>query len=346
MDQDKETGVRSQTLASAFRSVQATSPKAELDLKDPVSLDGGEVSRSQEISRLSVALAQCQVLTTGFSKWQFCNPRCLSLFPRGFLITDSGGPCGRSAWELLLIHGNELKDQQLSDHNPSRPFTQELPFQAPLSFSFPCRFAFLAPPTQTKSVAEDEASEGPLGLRGGGFYETCSGPALTQEEICPQVCQRCIRLVWKREGEKGKGEIPLEIVEAPKLPKAQLPRVPVSLLCLGAQLKSPSVSWFSSGNVMRDLAQNHLGLPLSGSYKRGNTGTSLVVQGLSICSQCTGHGLHPWFRRIPCATRQLSPQATTTEPSGLGPVLRNERSLCLLQLEKAHMKQQRLLWSK
>ena len=42
------------------------------------------------------------------------------------------------------------------------------------------------------------------------------------------------------------------------------------------------------------------GLPSMGSHRRTR--------------QCKGHGLNPWFRKIPHATEQLSPCATTTEP--------------------------------
>ena len=45
----------------------------------------------------------------------------------------------------------------------------------------------------------------------------------------------------------------------------------------------------------------------------------------STC-QCRGHGFKPWSRKIPHAVEQLSPCATTTEPTCLEPVLRNTRS--------------------
>ena len=44
----------------------------------------------------------------------------------------------------------------------------------------------------------------------------------------------------------------------------------------------------------------------------------------SAC-QCRGHGFEPWSGKIPHATEQLSPWATTTEPAHLEPVLRNRR---------------------
>ena len=44
----------------------------------------------------------------------------------------------------------------------------------------------------------------------------------------------------------------------------------------------------------------------------------------SAC-QCRGHGFEPWSGRIPHATEQLSPWATTTEPVRLEPVLHKKR---------------------
>ena len=44
----------------------------------------------------------------------------------------------------------------------------------------------------------------------------------------------------------------------------------------------------------------------------------------SAC-QCRGHGFEPWSGKIPHATEQLGPCATTTEPARLEPVLRNKR---------------------
>ena len=41
--------------------------------------------------------------------------------------------------------------------------------------------------------------------------------------------------------------------------------------------------------------------------------------------ECRGHGFEPWSGKIPHATEQLSPCATTTEPAHLKPVLRNKR---------------------
>ena len=44
----------------------------------------------------------------------------------------------------------------------------------------------------------------------------------------------------------------------------------------------------------------------------------------SAC-QCRGHRFEPWSGKIPHAAEQLSPWATTTEPTHLEPVLRNKR---------------------
>ena len=44
----------------------------------------------------------------------------------------------------------------------------------------------------------------------------------------------------------------------------------------------------------------------------------------SAC-QCRGHGFEPWSGKIPHATEQLGPWATTTEPERLEPLLRNKR---------------------
>ena len=44
----------------------------------------------------------------------------------------------------------------------------------------------------------------------------------------------------------------------------------------------------------------------------------------SAC-KCRGHGFEPWSGKIPHATEQLGPWATTTEPARLEPVLRNKR---------------------
>ena len=45
------------------------------------------------------------------------------------------------------------------------------------------------------------------------------------------------------------------------------------------------------------------------------TQASLMVQWLRICLAMKGHQFDPWFRKIPHSTEQLSPRATTTEPT-------------------------------
>ena len=45
------------------------------------------------------------------------------------------------------------------------------------------------------------------------------------------------------------------------------------------------------------------------------TGAPLVVQWLRIRLPMQGHGFDPWSGKIPHATEQLSPGATTTEPA-------------------------------
>ena len=56
-------------------------------------------------------------------------------------------------------------------------------------------------------------------------------------------------------------------------------------------------------------------------------GTSLVAQWLRIRLPMQGHRCEPWSGKIPRATEQLSPRATTTEAHTLPePVLLNKRS--------------------
>ena len=64
--------------------------------------------------------------------------------------------------------------------------------------------------------------------------------------------------------------------------------------------------------------------PLKAILKSNNR-ASLVVQWLRIHLPMQGT-LEPWSRKIPHAMEQLSPRATTTEPTRLEPVLRNKRS--------------------
>ena len=77
--------------------------------------------------------------------------------------------------------------------------------------------------------------------------------------------------------------------------------------------------------------------------------TSLVVQWIEI----QGRGFSPWPGKIPRATEQLCPCATTIEAAGPEPGLCNKRSHgiqltakksspCSLQMERALVHQQRL----
>ena len=59
--------------------------------------------------------------------------------------------------------------------------------------------------------------------------------------------------------------------------------------------------------------------------KNRSVGLPWWRSGWESACQCRGHGFDPWSGRIPHATEQLSPWATTTEPARLEPVLRNER---------------------
>ena len=67
----------------------------------------------------------------------------------------------------------------------------------------------------------------------------------------------------------------------------------------------------------------HKGLYNSTSKKQ--TGLPWWCSGWESACQCGGHGFGPWSGRIPNATEQLGPWATTTEPVCLEPVLRNKR---------------------
>ena len=61
------------------------------------------------------------------------------------------------------------------------------------------------------------------------------------------------------------------------------------------------------------------------SWITRNTGLPWWCSGWESACQCRGHGFEPWSRKIPHATEQLGPWATTTEPACLEPVLRNKR---------------------
>ena len=56
-----------------------------------------------------------------------------------------------------------------------------------------------------------------------------------------------------------------------------------------------------------------------------NMGLPWWRSGWESACQCRGHGFEPWSGKIPRATEQMGPWATTTEPARLEPVLRNKR---------------------
>ena len=61
------------------------------------------------------------------------------------------------------------------------------------------------------------------------------------------------------------------------------------------------------------------------SIKNSSLGLPWWRSGWESACRCRGHGFEPWSRKIPHATEQLGPWATTTEPARLEPVLRNKR---------------------
>ena len=71
-------------------------------------------------------------------------------------------------------------------------------------------------------------------------------------------------------------------------------------------------SVYTSGSLLQHMAVLCLRI-MHGNIS--NTGTSLVVQWLRIHLPMQGHRFNPWSRKIPHASEQLSPCATTTEPS-------------------------------
>mgnify|MGYP006996420596 CR=1 FL=1 len=52
----------------------------------------------------------------------------------------------------------------------------------------------------------------------------------------------------------------------------------------------------------------------------------LWVSDKEFSCQCRRHGFNLWSEKIPRATEQVSPRATTTEPLSLEPVLHNKKS--------------------
>ena len=90
------------------------------------------------------------------------------------------------------------------------------------------------------------------------------------------------------------------------------------------------------------------------TIKNLHGGTSWWRSGLESACRCRGHGFEPWSGKIPHATEQLSPRATTTEPACLescsatreASAMRSPRTAmksmpCSAQLEKARAQQRR-----
>ena len=61
------------------------------------------------------------------------------------------------------------------------------------------------------------------------------------------------------------------------------------------------------------------------SHDKNLMGLPWWRSGWESACQCRGSGFEPWSGKIPHATEQLGPWATTTEPVRLEPVLRNKR---------------------
>ena len=72
-------------------------------------------------------------------------------------------------------------------------------------------------------------------------------------------------------------------------------------------------------------------IPLLGIYpektiiQKESWGLPWWHSGWESACQCRGHGFEPWSGKIPHATEQLGPWATTAEPACLEPVLHNGR---------------------
>ena len=100
----------------------------------------------------------------------------------------------------------------------------------------------------------------------------------------------------------------------------------VILCCL-----SPSLPW-SWGNLQGE----NLKMGRKAVYYKVLSGLPWWLSGKESACQCRTHGIDPWSRKIPHAPEQLSPWATTTEPTchkywslnTLEPGLHNKRSCC------------------
>ena len=78
---------------------------------------------------------------------------------------------------------------------------------------------------------------------------------------------------------------------------------------------------YSTETYMQYPMINHNGK----EYLKRNAGLPWWRSGWESACQCRGHGFKPWSGKIPHATEQLGPWATTTEPARLEPALRNKR---------------------
>ena len=77
------------------------------------------------------------------------------------------------------------------------------------------------------------------------------------------------------------------------------------------------------------LQEKNLSITLLGQWDRASLkweqGLPWWCSSWEYACQCRGHRFEPWSGKIPHATEQLGPWATTTEPARLEPVLRNKR---------------------
>ena len=102
-------------------------------------------------------------------------------------------------------------------------------------------------------------------------------------------------------------------------------------------------------------SQNADDVKVSGMRKHRQVGLPWWSSGQEFACQCKRHKSYPWSRKIPHATRQLSPCATTAEPMGCShwnpqEVKPLQRVACALQpesrthswqLERAHRRRWR-----